>query len=183
MLDRKSRAKMVYARAHLDRIESQILRQKGDTQAANEKLQEAVGGFRSAAKWDGDWPDPYLGLARVHAYEQFDLEGLQSALGELGKRGYRLGRREKAMLADGFRMKGRELHARALRNEGTDEEERLLENAREHLIQAMNFYDEIRGYANVEQNRKDAEDRIEAVTKRLRDLDEDQTVFNIELPW
>jgi hypothetical protein len=119
MLDRQSRAKMLYARAHLDRIASQSLRQKGDVQAANEKLQEAVSGFRSAARWDGNWPDPYLGLARVYSYEKFDLEGLQNALGELGKRGYRIGRREKAMLADGFRMQGRDLQARAQRAQGT----------------------------------------------------------------
>ena len=38
-----------------------------------------------------DWPDPYLGLARVYSYEQPDLKQLEAALNELEKRGYPIG--------------------------------------------------------------------------------------------
>jgi hypothetical protein len=37
----------------------------------------------------------------------------------------------------------------------------------------MNFYDEIRGYADAEKNRTDAEDRLDAVVTRQRELDGD----------
>ncbi len=62
-----------------------------------------------------------MGLARIYAYDRFDLEELEKALGEMYRRGYRLGRREKAMLADGYRMRGRELLARAQKTEDSDE--------------------------------------------------------------
>jgi hypothetical protein len=101
----------------------------------------------------------------------------------LGKRGYPLGKREKAMLADGYRMRGRDLQARAARARGTDEEQRLLERARESFIEAMNQYDAIRGYANVEQNRTDAEDRIEELTERLYELDGGFLGIDIEIPF
>ncbi len=80
--DKPTRAKMLYARGHLDRIESQTLRAKGERDAARQKVRTAVEELRDAAKLAPDWPDPYLGLARIYAYEQFDLQQLENALSE-----------------------------------------------------------------------------------------------------
>jgi serine/threonine protein kinase len=168
--DRETRAKMMYAKAHLDRIEVQSLRKKGQREQAEEKLQDAIAGYREAARRSPDWPDPYLGLARIYAYERFDLEELQKALGEMGRRGYGLGRREKAMLADGYRMRGKEIFARAERTEDEAEQVRLLEDARDHLSQSIAFYDEIPGFGDVRKNRAEAEAQLESVSFRLWEL-------------
>lgn len=165
--DRETRARMLYAEAHLDRIESQTLRARGQRDEARSKVEDAVAGFRDAARRDPNWPDPYLGLARVYAYESFDLDNLQKALGELGRRGYPLGRREKAMLADGFRMKGLEFHNRAQKTREVDDEVMLLERARDHYIQAINFYDEIPSYADARKNRNETERKLADVERRL----------------
>jgi len=53
------------------------------------------------------------------AYERPDLDQLQKALVELEKRGYRLGRRERTMEGDGYRMRAEDLWARAQRAERT----------------------------------------------------------------
>jgi serine/threonine protein kinase/tetratricopeptide (TPR) repeat protein len=165
--DKETRARMVYAQAHLDRIESQTLRAKGESDQARAKIDEAISGFRDAARRDSQWPDPFLGLARIYAYERFNLEELQKVLGELGKRGYTLGRREKAMLADGFRMRGIELHERAKRTREIDDQLTVLDQAQRSLEQAVDFYDDIPSYANVRQNRAEAERRLGEIGARL----------------
>jgi tetratricopeptide (TPR) repeat protein len=166
-LDRRTRAKMLYSKGHLDRIASQTLRQQGNKQGAEEKVDAAVSEFEDAARRDKDWPDPYLGLARVYAYERPDLEKLQKALGELERRGYRLGRRERAMEADGYRRQAEGFWARSVQARGTDSETELLEKTRDSLLQAVNFYDDAAGYADVATNRARAVSRMRQVEQRL----------------
>lgn len=167
-LDRKVRAKMYYSKAHLDRIASQDLKERSEREA---KVDAAIAGFREAARRDKDWPDPYLGLARVYAYERPDLDQLQKALVELEKRGYRLGKRERTMEGDAYRMRAEELWARAQRARGTEGETELLERTRDNLLQAINFYDDAAGYADVKTNRAKAHDRLDQVQTRLRVLE------------
>ncbi|HKV08355.1 MAG TPA: serine/threonine-protein kinase [Thermoanaerobaculia bacterium] len=165
--DRETRAKLTYARAHLTRIRAQTLKSRDEKAQANK---DAIAEFRDAARRAPDWPDPYLGLARIYAYDQFDLEELQKALGELARRGYKLGRREKAMLADGYRMRGQELYAQAQKADGPENQLRLLEMARDHLSQSVAFYGEIPGFANVAANRTAAEAALDDVSYRLWEL-------------
>jgi serine/threonine protein kinase/tetratricopeptide (TPR) repeat protein len=159
--DRETRARMIYSQAHLDRIAAQTLRAKGQKADADKKLEDAIAGFRDAARRAPDWPDPYLGLARVYSYETFNLDALQKALGELGKRGYPLGRREKAMLADGFRTKGIEMQTRAERAARPEDQEEMKGRAREYFEQALNFYAEIPGYADSRTNSADVQERLQ----------------------
>lgn len=167
-LDRKVRAKMYYAKAHLDRIASQGIQDRAER---NQKIDAALNGFREAARRDKDWPDPYLGLARIHAYERPNLDELQKSLVELEKRGYRLGKRERTMEGDGYRMRAEDLWARAQRARGTEAETELLESTRDNLLQAINFYDDAMGYADVKTNRARAHDRLDQVQTRLRVLE------------
>jgi tetratricopeptide (TPR) repeat protein len=165
--DRGVRARLLYTHAHLDRIESIALRNQGDRQKALAVVKQAADEFQEASRLDPSWPDPYLGLARIYAYDLFDLAALQKTLGELGKRGYRLGRRETAMLADAFRMQGLALEARAQRARGTGGEIDLLKQARDNLEQAIRFYGDISGFAGAATNREDAEAHLHAVESRL----------------
>jgi serine/threonine-protein kinase len=167
LLDRRTRAKMLYAKGHLDRIASQTLRQKNDKPAAEEKVDAAVSEFEDAARRDKEWPDPYLGLARVYAYERPDLEKLQRALAELERRGYRLGRKERAMEGDGYRRQAEDLWARSVKARGTDSEAELLEQTRDTLLQSINFYDDAAGYADVAANRAKAASRLAQIEQRL----------------
>ncbi len=133
--DRSARAKMLYAQGHLDRIDSQSLRAQGKRKEAQDKLQDAVYEFEEAAKLAPDWPDPYLGLARVYSYEQSNLPKLEETLNQLAQHNYPWGRREKAMLADAHRIQAQQLQAQALAAQGTEKERELLENAKDHYNQ------------------------------------------------
>ncbi len=173
-LDRRTRAKMLYTKAHLDRIASQPLSEQGKKAEAEEKIDAAVAGFQDAARRDDKWPDPYLGLARVYAYERPNLESFQKALVELERRGYRLGRRERAMEGDGYRRQAELLWARSVQARGTDAETELLEQTRDNLLQAMNFYDDAAGYGDVAANRARAESRLALVQRRLQGFRADE---------
>jgi hypothetical protein len=164
--DRAIRARMHYCRAHLDRLESLAARGKGDRQRSLQLSRDAVADFQEAARLDPKWPDPYLGLARIYAYDLFDLDALQKTLDELTHRGYQLGRREKAMLADAFRMRGLASEARAQHARGSAEIE-LLKQARADLEQAVQTYAEIPGFAAAASNREEAESHLEAIQARL----------------
>ncbi len=165
-----TRTHLLYIRAQLDRIEAQALRARGETDPAQKRSEEAISGFRTAARRDKAFADPFLGLARIYAYDRFDLDKLRESLTELERRGYKPGRREKAMLADGYRMRGIEIQNRALREPEPDDQISSLESARDHLVKAVDQYDEIGGYANVRTNRADAERRIAAIDRRLNEL-------------
>jgi serine/threonine protein kinase/tetratricopeptide (TPR) repeat protein len=168
--DKETRAKMVYTRGHLDRIGSQTLRGRGQKDQARQQVREAVSEFREAAKMSPNWPDPYLGLARVYAYEQFDLKQLEDSLSELERHGYPMGRREKAMLADGYRMRAQEMLAQATRARDTDEETELLESARDHFTQAISLYREAGSFASARENMQDAANQLRGILARLEEL-------------
>jgi cell division septum initiation protein DivIVA len=164
--DKKIRSRLLYAQGHLDRIESITLKNQGDKKKAAATSKTAADEFVQAARQDPTWPDPYLGLARINAYDLFDLDALQRNLNEAARRGYKLGRREKAMLADGFRMQGLGFEARA-QHATADEQDALLKQARANLQQSVNYYDQIEDYADSSSNREEAESHLENVESRL----------------
>ena len=169
--DRRARAMMLAARGHLERIEAQQLKDRGQRDEARARVSEAVFSFQKAARFAADWPDPYLGLARIWAYTQPDLRQLERALAELESRGYPSGRRETAMLADGYRFRGLSLADEARRLQGQEREAELLREARRHLLRAMVLYDEIPGFADAAANRAGVERRLTEVEDRLEDLE------------
>ncbi|HEY0511634.1 MAG TPA: serine/threonine-protein kinase [Thermoanaerobaculia bacterium] len=168
--DRPTRAKLLYTQGHLDRIEAQSLRAKGQKNEARQKARDAVDGFQDAAKLAPDWPDPYLGLAHVYAYEQFDLKQLEAALGELERRGYPMGRREKATLADGTRTQAEQILAQAQAAKGTDQETELLEKARDTFTQAIGIYRDAGNFGDARANMSTAAEELRGVLDRLKDL-------------
>jgi protein kinase-like protein len=165
--DRGVRSRMLYAHAHLDRLASLAARGQGDRQQALTLSKEAIAEFQEASRLDPGWPDPYLGLARIYAYDLFDLDALQKTLDELTRRGYPLGRRENAMLGDAFRMRGLMLEARAHQVRGGAGELDLLKQARDDLEQAVHYYAGIPGFAAAAGNRQEAETHLEAIEARL----------------
>ena len=168
--DKSARAKMLYTQGHLDRIDSQGLRAEGKRKEAQDKLQDAVYELEEAAKLAPEWPDPFLGLARVYSYEQSNLPKLEEVLNQLSRRNYPWGRREKAMLADAHRLQGQQLQAQAVAAQGTEPERDLLDKAKDHYTQAVDLYREITPYAEAKANRAAVEAQLELIDDRLTEL-------------
>ena len=122
--DRKLRAKARYVEGHRLRIGAQ-----GKTFAARqEMLRSAVRVFEESARLDDTSPDPYLGLARIHAWEMWDFDALQRDIEQAEARGYRAGRRERTQIGDGF-MRRADTARRAADLVSGDERIRLLQQA------------------------------------------------------
>ncbi len=165
--DTEGNARLTYVRAHLDRLEAQALRTRGEAAKARAASERAVQGFQQAAQADKDWPDPHLALAWIYTYDRFDLDRLQQTIGHLARRGYPLGKRETEMLADGFRTRGIELQEHASQVTKPEDRKADLAMARAFLGQALEYYARIRGYSNSEANRDDAARRLAEVRRRL----------------
>ncbi|PYQ55498.1 MAG: hypothetical protein DMF53_27990 [Acidobacteria bacterium] len=168
--DRSARAKMLYTQGHLDRIAAQKARSAGQADEAKQKVRDAVDEYQDAAKLVSDWPDPYLGLAHVYAYEQPDLKQLEGAINELERRNYPPGRREKAMLADGYRAQAEQIFAQARAAQGTDQEQELLERSRDTFTQAINLYREAGNFADAKANMTNAAQELRGILSRLEEL-------------
>jgi serine/threonine protein kinase len=168
--DRSARAKMLYTQGHLDRITAQKARSAGQADEARQKVRDAVDEYQDAAKLVSDWPDPYLGLAHVYAYEAPNLKQLEAAINELERRGYSPGRREKAMLADGYRTQAEQILSQSQAVKGTDQEAELLERSRDTFTQAISLYREAGNFADVKGNMATAAQELRSVLSRLEEL-------------
>jgi hypothetical protein len=163
------RARLYYTQAHLDRLGAKSLEDR-DPDGAERAWADAIFGFEQAAEIDPEWADPYLGLARIYAYEHFDLVKLLEALRAARARGVPWGKRELAQLADANRHEGLRLQAQALELRGDDGEVDLLYDARHHLESAIVGYERILSFGNARANRDDARAKLETVNTRLREL-------------
>jgi eukaryotic-like serine/threonine-protein kinase len=168
--DRPTRAKLLYTQGQIDRIDSQPLRARGQKNDARQKVRDAIDEFQDAAKLAPEWPDPYLGLARVYAYEQPDLKQLEASLAELERRGYPQGKREKAMLADGYHAEGQQLLAQSQAARGTDQETELLQQARDAFTQTIGLYRDAGNFADAKTNMAAAAQELRGILSRLEEL-------------
>ena len=83
-------------------IEGHIQRIRATTPA---DFQAAIRTFRAAADLDPKSVDPYLGLARIHAYNIKDVDALMADIRSAEARGYKSGKRERTQLDDALRMR------------------------------------------------------------------------------
>jgi hypothetical protein len=145
--------------AHLDRI-------NGDKPRVTKLLNDSRAGFEEAASLVPNWPDPYLGLARLYAYELRDVDKLENALRQAERRNHPWGRREKAQLADAHRAEGERLYQQAIASKARPEQARkYLDMAEEHFSTAQSWYQQIPGFGN-------ATSASIAISKRLEKLDD-----------
>ena len=145
--DRRIRARQRYVQGHLLRIEAQ----GKSPDAARETLERAVTAFRAAGDLDDDWPDPFIGLAAVHAYGLRDPEAVIEAVGEAARRGFAGGSREHAEIADVFAYRADQQRADAALVDG-DDRRRLLSAALADYQVCIDNYSGIVGFFNSDRN-------------------------------
>lgn len=161
--DRAVAARLRYVEGHLARIASQG--QNQETRRA--RLNEARSLFIEAARLDTSWPDPFLGLARISAYETPDFESLQVNLREAEERGYTAGRRERAQLGDAhkFRADRARLQARSASGEGR---RRFLEQAAADYEGCAAQFEGLDNYLESASNLAYCRRQLERVNEELR---------------
>jgi hypothetical protein len=144
---RRIRSRLRYVDGHLLRIEAQG--KSADT--AEPILHRAVEAFRDAARLDDEWPDPYIGLATVHAYGLHDVDAVVQDVGEAERRGFSGGRREQAEVADAYAYRADRTRADAANADG-DERRQLLEAALADYQACIDHFSGVSGFFNADRN-------------------------------
>jgi serine/threonine protein kinase len=150
-------------------VEAHVIRLSARTQssiAARQIYRRAVDRFRAAAEADERSFDPYLGISRVAVYGLDDVDQASAAIEEATKRGYVAGRRERALLGDGFlrRANNRRYLARTLSGE---QRRRELERARADYAGCIDAFDPIVGFGYAAKNLEVCKRHLERIELEL----------------
>lgn len=161
--DETVRGKMRLCEGHIDRI-------NGLTHRNAAVLNEAVQKFEEAQRSLPSSPDPQLGLARVYVYGLKDIDRAYAALQEAERRGYKLGSREKAQLADGYRDRGDRLWWDSRNVRGLPQEKDQIQKAAEDYRRALELYQSVVPYGNANVNIVRVQGSLSAIEYRLAEL-------------
>jgi serine/threonine protein kinase len=171
------KASLRYCDGHLHRIDGEAdkVRHRGAT--ASQHFTEAVSAFREAAELRRDWPDPFLGLARVFIYGLEDVDRAADALKQAEKLGYTMGDRETAQLADGYRARGDSLWQTARQLADMPQEAEYLQRATDAYRQAQGLYERIPGFPGVAGSLRRTQRSLDQISERAaqRSIDRDST--------
>jgi hypothetical protein len=152
--NRVLKAELRYCDGHLHRINGEAESARHQPAAAREQFTEAVAAFREAADLRRNWPDPFLGLARVFIYGLDDIDRGADAIQQAQKLGYTPGDRETAQLADGYRARGDSLWRTARQLAGMPQAAEYLQRATDAYQQSRDLYERIPGFPGVAVNLK-----------------------------
>jgi tetratricopeptide (TPR) repeat protein/predicted Ser/Thr protein kinase len=159
-------------RGELRLCEGQIDRINGLSHHNAAVLNEAVQKFEEAQQALPHSPDPELGLAGVYVYGLKDIDKAYAALQEAERRGYKLGNRQKAQLADGYRDRADLLWWDSRDVRGLPQEKDQIRKAADDYRRAMEFYQGIAPYGSANTNIVRLQSSLSAVEYRLQELQE-----------
>ena len=134
--------------------------------AARQVFLNAIEKFRAAAARDPDSFDPYLGISRVAVYGLGDVDQAEEAIYEAKERGYVSGRRERALLGDGF-LRRADATLRLARTLSGERRLRELERARTDYAGCIVAFDGILGFADSAGNLEICKRRLERVEHQI----------------
>ena len=164
--DRRVAAKARYVDGQLARIAAQ-----GQALAVKlARLNEAKSRFIESARLDTSSPDPYLGQARINAYETRDFEALLVNIADAEQRGYKAGRRERAQVGDGFKFKADRalMQSRSASDEGR---RRFLEQAASDYESCISRFEGLANYFGSERNLAYCQRQLGRVKAELEELE------------
>ncbi len=179
--NRSLRASLRYCEGHLHRIDGEAEKARRRTAAANQEFTDAVSAFREAAELRRDWPDPFLGLARVFIYGLDDIDRGADAIKQAQKLGYTTGDRETVQLADGYRVRGDSLWTTAREYIDMPQEAEYLQRATDAYKQAVELYERIPAFPGVATNLRRTRRVLEQIDERVvaREIPKDEDVTAI----
>jgi hypothetical protein len=162
-------AKTALVDAHLTRISAQ---DRGlSARDRQKRLTTAMSRFIESARFDSSSPDPYIGQARINAYELHDFDALVASLAEAEKRGFTPGRRERTQLGDTLRYRADRAVEQAARAP-LDDRRRLLGQASGDYEACAGKFEGLTGYHDAEKVLAYCQNRRAAVQRLLQQMDQ-----------
>jgi protein kinase-like protein len=168
--DSRLLAALRYCEGHLHRIDGEAAKQRNEDADAQRELSESVALFREAAELRSDWPDPFIGLARVFIYGLDDVDRGANALDQAQRRGYALTERETSLLADGYRARGTSFVRIARKLEGMPQESDYLTKAVEAYQHALELYVQSNTQPKITENIRGTQRQHDETQHRLDEL-------------
>ena len=168
--DRELRAALYYCEGHLHRINGEALKMRREEADAQRELTDAVASFRQAAELRTNWPDPFIGLARVFIYGLENIDRGTDALEQAQMRGYALTERETGLLADGYRTLGNTLTRNARELAGMAQETDYLKRAAEAYERALSLYTQSTSLPNVTESIRSTQRAHDQTQRRIAEL-------------
>jgi serine/threonine protein kinase len=162
--DNAVKGRLRLCEAHVARIDASGSRRQKQINAAINKFDEAAGLMKNS-------PDPYLGLARLYAYDVKDVDKAKEALNKAAQNGHPIGKRETAELGDAYRGRADRFwnQSRAV-TRSPDQERDCLEQARQDYIRAQDLYQQAGLFGDAARNQLQALQGQQKVEQRLSRL-------------
>jgi tetratricopeptide (TPR) repeat protein/predicted Ser/Thr protein kinase len=157
-------------RGELRLCDGHIARINGTAHRSPAELDEAIQDFNEAQSLLPRSPDPELGLARVYVYGLKDIDKASEALKQAANRGYKLGARDQAQLADGYRDRANRLWLDSRNVRGLPQEKDQLTRAVEDYKTALGLYQSIAPYAKANDQIRQIENDMDSVNFRLQQI-------------
>jgi tetratricopeptide (TPR) repeat protein len=126
----------------------------------------AVERFRTAADLDDRSYDPYLGISRIAVYGLGDVDLAADAIEKAEKRGYVSGRRERALLGDGY-LRRADVSRGTARNLSGEQRRRELEKARADYQGCIEAFDPILDFGYAAENIENCKARLARIDEEL----------------
>ena len=168
--DRDLRARQLTAEAHVKRFSLPKDTNGGALAAAG---QAVLARFQAAAQASDRSFDPYLGMAVIQVYALGDVDGAAASIEEAVKRGYAVTRRETAILADGYRQRGKAGRVRAGILTG-EERRNALTKAREDYERSVALYASILEFGNSARHLETCKVEILRIDRQLAEYEDEQ---------
>lgn len=133
---------------------------------ARQTYLRAMDKFRLAAELDRRAFDPYLGISRIAVYGLGDVDAAAAAIDAAQERGYASGRRERAMLGDGYLRRANATRLLAAKLTG-EQRRRELERARADYAGCIDAFDGILGFGHSATNMETCKRHLKRVERDL----------------
>jgi hypothetical protein len=149
--------------------EGHVIRLSARTQspaAARQAYRRAVEKFEAAARLDPRSYDPYLAISLLAVYGAGDIGEAQAAIEEAVKRGHVAGRRERAVVGDGYLKRANSSRTLA-RSLSGDQRRRELERARDDYKRCVEAFDPIVGFGRSAFNMESCKRQAERIDREL----------------
>jgi eukaryotic-like serine/threonine-protein kinase len=169
------RSKQLTAEGHVKRFEAQAATRGSQSTLLS---QAALAKFREAAEADPESMDPYLGMARIQVYALSDVDGAAASIAEAQKRGYTWGRREAALLGDGYLRRAHAGRRRAGVLTG-EQRWRELNNARDDYQRCVEFFDPIVAFGNAAENLEICKAQVDRIGRQLDAVSIDRLIESV----
>jgi hypothetical protein len=170
--DRALLSRLLTCEAHVLRLAA-----RGQPAAvARQAYGRAIEKFRAAATADDESYDPYLGISRVAVYGLSDVDLAASAIEDARKRGFSAGRRERALIGDGYLRRANASRLLARKLSGT-QRRRELERARADYAGCIEAFDPIVEFGYAAKNLEVCKTHLERVEEDLAMSSGDPQLF------